>query len=118
MIKMEPYEEQQLIEQLKSYHIKPMSMKYLKNLTSAKNPKNKKKQDKKKAKKKKLLEGEKEEGQSQKEVPESEEISESMASELESQTVKKKEASIPAENGIKTELAAKENGPVSEIKNS
>lgn len=56
MIKMESYEEQQLIEQLKDYKVKPISMKYLKNLTASKNPKNKKKQEKKKLKKKKLQE--------------------------------------------------------------
>jgi serine/threonine protein kinase len=64
MIKMEAYEEQQLIEQLKNYKIKPLSMKYLKNLQAAKNPKNKKKQEKKKLKKKKAQEqGEKKEGE-------------------------------------------------------
>ena len=57
MIKMEEHEEKQLIEQLKSYTVKPLSMKYLKNLHSAKNPKNKKKQEKKKLKKKKAQEG-------------------------------------------------------------
>lgn len=56
MIKMETYEELQLIEQLKNYKVKPLSMKYLKNLYASKNPKNKKKLEKKKQKKKKVLE--------------------------------------------------------------
>lgn len=54
MIKMEPFEEEQLVQQLKSYKVKPISMKYLKNLQTSKNPKSKKKQEKKKLKKKKL----------------------------------------------------------------
>jgi len=59
MIRMEGYEEQQLIDQLKNYKVKPLSMKYLKNLQTSKNPKNKKKQEKKKKKKKLLAQGEK-----------------------------------------------------------
>jgi serine/threonine-protein kinase SRPK3 len=55
MIKMESSEEQELIEQLKGYNVKPLSMKYLKNLQASKNPKNKKKLEKKKLKKKKQL---------------------------------------------------------------
>ena len=43
MIKLEPKEEEELIESIKQYKVKPMSMKYLKNLQTAKNPKNKKK---------------------------------------------------------------------------
>lgn len=70
MIKMEPYEEQQLIDQLKNYKVKPMSMKYLKNLQAAKNPKNKKKQEKKKLKKKKLQEAQ---GDNKDEIEEEEE---------------------------------------------
>lgn len=73
MIKMEGYEEQQLIEQLKNYKVKPLSMKYLKNLQAAKNPKNKKKQEKKKLKKKKAQEqGEKKEGEEEVEAEEPE----------------------------------------------
>ena len=53
MIKLEGYEEQQLIDQLLAYKVKPLSMKYLKNLQTSKNPKNKKKKLKKKLKKKK-----------------------------------------------------------------
>jgi len=52
---METYEEKQVIQQLSNYKIKPISMKYLKNLQASKNPKNKKKQEKKKLKKKKLM---------------------------------------------------------------
>lgn len=51
---MEEFEEKQLIEQLCAYKIKPLSMKYLRNIQASKNPKNKKKQEKKKLKKKKL----------------------------------------------------------------
>ena len=58
MIKMEPYEEQEIIDQLKSYKVKPLSMKYLKNLIASKNPKNKKKLEKKKLKKKKAQDAE------------------------------------------------------------
>lgn len=56
MIKMERSEEEQLIQQLKNYKIKPLSMKYLRNIQASKNPKSKKKQEKKKLKKKKLQE--------------------------------------------------------------
>lgn len=55
MIKLQPYEECQLIHQIKAYKIKPISMKFLKNLQASKNSKNKKK----KLKKKKKKEGEK-----------------------------------------------------------
>jgi hypothetical protein len=44
MIKLEQFEEEQLVEQLKNYKVKPLSMKYLKNIQTSKNPKNKKKQ--------------------------------------------------------------------------
>lgn len=43
MIKMEAQEEKQFIENIKKYKVKPISMKYLKNLQSSKNPKAKKK---------------------------------------------------------------------------
>jgi hypothetical protein len=56
MIKLEGYEEQLLIDQLLAYKVKPLSMKYLKNLQASKNPKNKKKNEKKKLKKKKQQE--------------------------------------------------------------
>lgn len=56
MIKMEPSQEQQLIQQLSHYRLKPLSMKYLTNIQASKNPKSKKKQEKKKLKKKKLQE--------------------------------------------------------------
>jgi RIO-like serine/threonine protein kinase len=52
MIKMEAYEEKQLINQLRHYPVKPLSMKFLKNTQTAKDPKNKKKHEKKKKKKK------------------------------------------------------------------
>lgn len=53
MIKMEISEEEQIVEQLKNYKVKPISMKYLKNIQTSKNPKSKKKLEKKKQKKKK-----------------------------------------------------------------
>lgn len=53
MIKLEQPEEQELIHQLLSYKLKPISMKYLRNLQASKNPKAKKKAEKKKLKKKK-----------------------------------------------------------------
>lgn len=40
---MEPEEEAQFIENIKKYKVKPISMKYLKNMQSSKNTKNKKK---------------------------------------------------------------------------
>ena len=43
MIKLEPYEEEELISSIKKYKVKPMSMKFLKNLQASKNPKSKKK---------------------------------------------------------------------------
>lgn len=52
MIKMEPQEEMQLVENIKQYKVKPISMKYLKNLQASKNSKTKKKNEKKKLKKK------------------------------------------------------------------
>lgn len=57
MIKLEQYEEQQLIDQLKAYKVKPLSMKYLKNLQAMKNSKNRKK-NQKRLKKKKIQESE------------------------------------------------------------
>ena len=51
MIKLESHEEAQLLEEIKSYKIKPISMKYLKNIQTSKNSKNKKKKLKKKLKK-------------------------------------------------------------------
>ena len=53
MIKLQPHEQAQLVEQIKAYKVKPISMKYLKNIQTSKNSKNKKK----KLKKKKKLEG-------------------------------------------------------------
>lgn len=52
MIKMEPDEQAQFIENIKKYKVKPISMKYLKNLQASKNSKTKKKNEKKKLKKK------------------------------------------------------------------
>lgn len=52
MIKMEQEEEAQFIENIKKYKVKPISMKYLKNLQASKNSKTKKKNEKKKLKKK------------------------------------------------------------------
>lgn len=52
MIKMEEEEEKQFIENIKKYKVKPLSMKYLKNLQGAKSNKSKKKNEKKKLKKK------------------------------------------------------------------
>lgn len=52
MIKMEPEEEAQLIDNIKKYKVKPISMKYLKALTTSKNSKTKKKNEKKRLKKK------------------------------------------------------------------
>ena len=57
MIKMEPDEEAQFIENIKKYKVKPISMKYLKNLQTSKNSKTKKKNQKKKMKKKLKKEG-------------------------------------------------------------
>jgi hypothetical protein len=74
MIKMEPFEEEQLVEQLKIYKVKPMSMKYLKNLQTSKNPKSKKKQEKKKLKKKKL-QAQNTENKEENEEEESEDVS-------------------------------------------
>ena len=51
MIKLEPHEEAQSVEQIKAYRVKPISMKYLKNIQTSKNSKNKKKKLKKKMKK-------------------------------------------------------------------
>ena len=48
MLKLEPHEEAQLVEQIKAYKIKPISMKFLKNIQTSKNSKNKKKKLKKK----------------------------------------------------------------------
>lgn len=62
MIKMEQCEEQELIQQLLNYKLKPISMKYLRNIQASKNPKNKKKQEKKKLKKKKQQQTEGKEG--------------------------------------------------------
>ena len=56
MVKMEPFEEDSLVAQLTSYPVKPISMKYLKQLQASKNSKNKKKHEKKKLKKKKAKE--------------------------------------------------------------
>jgi serine/threonine protein kinase len=43
MIKLEKKEEQELVSQLQAYKVKPLSMKYLKNIQTSKNGKNKKK---------------------------------------------------------------------------
>ena len=51
MIKLEPHEQAQLVEQIKAYKVKPLSMKFLKNIQTSKNSKNKKKKLKKKKKK-------------------------------------------------------------------
>ena len=59
MIKLETKEEEELIESIKKYKVKPLSMKYLKNLQTSKNPKNKKKSEKKKLKKKQKKDNEK-----------------------------------------------------------
>ena len=59
MMKLHPEEELELINKVKEYKVKPMSMKYLKNIQASKSSKNKKKYEKKKLKKKQKLEGEK-----------------------------------------------------------
>lgn len=56
MIKLEPDEENQLIEQIRAYQVKPISMKFLRNSQLSKNSKNKRKNEKKKLKKKLLKE--------------------------------------------------------------
>ena len=57
MMKLHPEEELELIERVKEFKVKPLSMKYLKNIQKSKNTKNKKKNEKKKLKKKLQKEG-------------------------------------------------------------
>lgn len=73
MIKLEQPEEQELIHQLLSYKLKPISMKYLRNLQASKNPKAKKKAEKKKLKKKKQQQAEGKDKEDNKEEDEEEE---------------------------------------------
>lgn len=73
MIKLEHSEEQELIHQLLSYKLKPISMKYLRNLQASKNPKSRKKQEKKKLKKKKQQQAEGRDKEDSKEPKEEEE---------------------------------------------